>query len=157
MALDATNATMQAIVWQGMPYSMSVQNVSIPTIMNETDVIVRVTSSAICGTDLHTYHGYYGSATVPWVMGHEAIGFIESVGDSVHTLFEGDYVVIPDSVNTGHLELAPSAGPAFGLGPDYAMGEEMGGCQGKFSHRSFWGLVQEADSNYSWVCSCPIR
>lgn len=127
MTYNATNATMQAVVWQGTPYSMAVANVSMPTIMNETDVIVRVSSSAICGTDLHTYHGYYGSAEVPWIMGHEAIGYIQSVGDSVHVLHEGAYVIIPDSVDTGHLELAPAAGPAFGLGDDY--GEDMGGCQ----------------------------
>ncbi|KAL4793090.1 chaperonin 10-like protein [Aspergillus venezuelensis] len=71
----ALNTTMRAVVYSGTPYNMSVMNVPKPTIINETDVVLRITTSAICGSDLHMYHG------------------ISEVGDGVSSLSVGDYVV----------------------------------------------------------------
>ncbi|KAK5678011.1 hypothetical protein LTR17_027681 [Elasticomyces elasticus] len=71
--------------------------------MESTDVIVKMTLSVICGTDLHIYHGLEGG-NPPWVMGHEGLGTVSDVGDAMNTLKVGDYVVIPDSIASGHLE-----------------------------------------------------
>lgn len=95
----------------------------LPSIINQTDVVVRITSSAICGSDLHFYHGFSGSPDVPWGLGHEAIGYVSEIGDAVTALNIGDYVIVPDNADDGHW--GPSHPLSFGVGsPDY------GGLQG---------------------------
>lgn len=119
----ALNATMRGVVFNGNPYEMSVQDVARPTIINQTDVVVRITTSAICGSDLHMYHGVQGGSP-PWVMGHEAMGYISEIGSSVSSLSVGDYVVIPDNVASGHLDMHPPSMDSYGGGAD------LGGLQG---------------------------
>lgn len=103
----ALNATMRGVVYNGSPYEVSVMDVPRPTIINQTDVVVRITTSAICGSDLHMYHGVQGGSP-PWVIGHEALGYISEIGSSVSSLAVGDYVVIPDNVASGHLDMHPT-------------------------------------------------
>lgn len=126
-----TNATMLAMVWNGNPYEMDLLTVPKPSIVNQTDAIIRISSAAICGTDLHTYHGIYGSTEPGWIQGHEAVGYVEAVGSGVNFHRVGDYVVLPDNFGTGHLNLEPGSPFATGLGPDYSNAEYFGGYQGK--------------------------
>ena len=121
----ALNATMRGVVFNGNPYEMSVQDVARPTIINQTDVVVRITTSALCGSDLHMYHGVQGGSP-PWVMGHEAMGYISEIGSAVSSLAVGDYVVIPDNVASGHLDMHPPSMDSYGSGAD------LGGLQGIF-------------------------
>ncbi|KAK1544418.1 alcohol dehydrogenase GroES-like domain-containing protein [Colletotrichum paranaense] len=86
----------------------------VPTITNQTDVVVRITSSAICGSDLHMYHGFGGTPNVPYGFGHEAVGYVSSVGDAISSLEVGDYVIIPDNADDGHW--GPSHPLSFGVG-----------------------------------------
>lgn len=103
MSLNATlAATMRAVAWFGQPYNVSVIDMPVPSIVNQTDAIVRITTSAICGSDLHFYHGYTGAANVPWGLGHEAVGYVSEVGSSISSLQVGDYVIIPDNAHSGH-------------------------------------------------------
>ncbi|KAK6391157.1 hypothetical protein LTR81_026795 [Elasticomyces elasticus] len=74
-----------------------------------------MTLSALCGTDLHIYHGLEGG-NPPWVMGHEGLGTVSDVGNAVDTLKVGDYVVIPDSIASGHLETGSTMSSAEVLG-----------------------------------------
>jgi threonine dehydrogenase-like Zn-dependent dehydrogenase len=127
------NATMRAVLWTGIPYNVSVQDIPRPNIQNPTDVLVRMTAAAICGTDLHTYHGLYGSTDPPWVMGHEGLGIVEQIGDAIQTLRVGDHVIIPDTLDIGHLNMdlakpEASFGNSMGLGPDFG---DYYGCQGE--------------------------
>ena len=119
------NATMRAVAWFGQPYNVSVIDMPVPRILNETDAIVRITSAGICGSDLHFYHGYSGSPNVPWGLGHEGVGYVTEVGSAVSFLQPGDYVIIPDNADDGHW--APQEHPlSFGSGlPGY------GGLQGE--------------------------
>lgn len=131
MAVNATS--MLAVVWNGHPYNMSVETRPKPTIVNQTDAVVRLTSAAICGTDLHVYHGIYGSAQPGWIMGHEGIGYVESIGTGVNHHNKGDYVVVPDNFGTGEFpNLMASTGMTPGYGPDYTEGADVGGCQGMY-------------------------
>lgn len=100
------NQTMRAVAWEGVPLSMSVVDMPMPTLTASTDVIVRM-QAAICGTDLHVYHGVYGSTESSWGMGHEGVGLVEQVGDAVTSLEVGDFVIIPDLLVSGHVELEP--------------------------------------------------
>ncbi|KAL4963500.1 glutathione-independent formaldehyde dehydrogenase [Aspergillus stella-maris] len=113
---------MRAVLWTGIPYNVTVQDVPMPRIQSPTDALVRMTAAAICGTDLHVYHGIYGSSTPPWIMGHEGMGVVEEVGDGVQSLSVGDTVVIPDLLDTGsiNMDLATDwdVGGIIGLGDD---------------------------------------
>jgi threonine dehydrogenase-like Zn-dependent dehydrogenase len=104
--------TMRAVAQLGQAYNVSVINVPLPTILNGTDVIVKINATAICGTDLHTYHVSTGSPESPYTYGHEAIGYITEIGDAVQSLKVGDYVIIPDNVDDGHYSTEPSSSGA---------------------------------------------
>ncbi|KAH8742624.1 hypothetical protein F5883DRAFT_610284 [Diaporthe sp. PMI_573] len=121
---------MRAVVWQGNPYDMAVLDVPRPTLYNATDAIIRITHSAICGTDLHVYHGIYGSTNAPWIMGHEAVGIVDAIGDAVNGFSVGDHVIIPDSITSDRSDVDASAPLAFGLGDDYGPG--LGGLQAEY-------------------------
>ncbi|KAM0812007.1 putative Alcohol dehydrogenase [Seiridium cardinale] len=123
---------MRAVVWEGKPFHMAVKDVPKPTIQRPEDAIVRITTAAICGTDIHTYHGIFGSTKAPWIMGHEAIGVVEEVGSAVNSLSRGDRVIVPDLGDDGHLETHGSLVlnfTAVGMGEDFGTNQ---GCQSEF-------------------------
>ncbi|KAK0368790.1 alcohol dehydrogenase GroES-like domain-containing protein [Colletotrichum limetticola] len=132
--------TMRAVVYHGTPFEMMVQDVAKPTILNETDVVVRVTTSAMCGSDLHIYRGYMGGAP-PWTMGHEAVGYISEIGDAVSSFAVGDYVIVPDTVSVDHLEIEPTSKEYFGFG-NSEIG--LGGLQGRIAE---YARVPFAEAN----------
>lgn len=92
---------MRAVTWQGKQ-TMEVRNVEDPTIIEPTDAIIRITATAICGSDLHLYH--HGGAVLEkgYVVGHEPMGIVEEVGSQVSKLKKGDRVVIPFNIGCGH-------------------------------------------------------
>ncbi|GME35177.1 hypothetical protein M1834_008936 [Neofusicoccum parvum] len=125
----ALNATMRGVVWEGNPFSMVVADLPVPTLEAGTDAVVRVSSSAICGTDLHTYRGIFGGSNVPYSMGHEAVGYISEIGDAVSHLTVGDHVIIADFPDSGHLEMGPEPLEGYGLGDLFG---DLGGCQAEY-------------------------
>ncbi|KAH8433194.1 glutathione-independent formaldehyde dehydrogenase [Aspergillus melleus] len=128
-AVANASALMRGVVWTGNPFNVSVVDLPVPTIESPTDAIVRVSMAGICGTDLHTYRGHYGSAEVPWPMGHEAIGFITELGDAVSSLRVGDRVVVSDTVHVSDPVTEAATSYAFGMGPDRG---DLGGCQSEY-------------------------
>src|SRR5689334_14814957 len=92
---------MRAVVWQGKR-DVRVEDVPDPTIQEPTDAIVRITSSGLCGSDLHLYEVLTPFMTPGDVLGHEPMGIVEAVGTEVHDIRPGDRVVIPFNVACGH-------------------------------------------------------
>ncbi|KRF09149.1 molecular chaperone GroES [Arthrobacter sp. Soil782] len=92
---------MKALTWQGKR-SLSIDNVPDPRIQEPTDAIVRITSTAICGSDLHLYEVLGPFMNKGDILGHEPMGIVEEVGSSVTNLAPGDRVVIPFNVACGH-------------------------------------------------------
>ena len=90
---------MKAVVYKG-PKKVEVKEVENPKIEQSTDVIVKTTSSAICGSDLHMYDGTT-SMESGRIFGHEPMGVVEEVGDSVELIRPGDRVVMPFNVSCG--------------------------------------------------------
>jgi len=90
---------MQAVVYKG-PRDLKVEEVPDPKIEEPTDVIVRITSSGICGSDLHMYDGHT-TAKPGIVLGHEPMGVVEEVGNGVNSIKEGDRVVMPFNIACG--------------------------------------------------------
>ncbi|GAA2559376.1 threonine dehydrogenase-like Zn-dependent dehydrogenase [Neomicrococcus aestuarii] len=92
---------MKALTWQGKR-SVSVEEVPDPRIQEPTDAIVRITSTAICGSDLHLYEVLTPFMDKGDVIGHEPMGIVEEVGSAVTHIKAGDRVVIPFNVSCGH-------------------------------------------------------
>ncbi|WP_042220563.1 zinc-dependent alcohol dehydrogenase [Oceanobacillus manasiensis] len=90
---------MKAVTFQGKE-AMVGKEVDDPTIQKNSDVIVRITASGICGSDLHLYHGGIVPET-DYVVGHEPMGIVEEVGSEVKSLKKGDRVVIPFNIGCG--------------------------------------------------------
>jgi threonine dehydrogenase-like Zn-dependent dehydrogenase len=91
---------MHAMVYRG-PYRIRVEEKEMPTIEHPNDAIVRVTKAAICGSDLHLYHGMMPDTRVGMTFGHEFIGIVEEVGGSVEHLQRGDRVMVPFNIFCG--------------------------------------------------------
>ncbi|UPM45222.1 glutathione-independent formaldehyde dehydrogenase [Halocatena salina] len=90
---------MKAVVYQG-EHEVAVEEVDEPKIENPNDAVIDITTTAICGSDLHMYEGRT-DADPGIVFGHENMGIVEEVGDGVTTLSEGDRIVLPFNVACG--------------------------------------------------------
>src|SRR5215216_5089396 len=91
---------MRANCWHGTK-SVQVEEVPDPKILNARDAIVRITSSAICGSDLHLYGGYVPTMKKGDVLGHEFMGEVVETGPGVSNLRVGDRVVVPFPIACG--------------------------------------------------------
>jgi threonine dehydrogenase-like Zn-dependent dehydrogenase len=92
---------MKAAVWHG-PRDVRVDEVPDPRIEQANDAIIRITSSAICGSDLHLYEVLSPFMEEGDILGHEPMGIVEEVGPEVTHLSPGDRVVIPFNISCGH-------------------------------------------------------
>jgi threonine dehydrogenase-like Zn-dependent dehydrogenase len=90
----------KALVWMGR-HDVQVLEVPDPHILNARDAIVRVTSTAICGSDLHLYNGHVPSMREGDILGHEFMGEVMEVGPRVQKLVPGDRVVVPFAIACG--------------------------------------------------------
>ncbi|GLO67893.1 glutathione-dependent formaldehyde dehydrogenase [Oceanobacillus kimchii] len=91
---------MRAVTYQG-PKKIEIKQVTAPTIEKPDDIIVKITSTAICGSDLHLYQGHF-PLPKGYIIGHEPMGIVEEVGAEVTKVKKGDRVVIPFNVSCGH-------------------------------------------------------
>jgi threonine dehydrogenase-like Zn-dependent dehydrogenase len=125
---------MKAVVLHGVG-DIRLDDVPDPTIQEPTDAIVRLTSSAICGTDLHMVRGTLAGMRAGTILGHEGVGVVEETGPDARNLNVGDRVVIPSTVGCGYCAYCragyyaqcdnanpngPQAGTAFFGGPEAA-------------------------------------
>ncbi|HET9743304.1 MAG TPA: zinc-dependent alcohol dehydrogenase [Terriglobales bacterium] len=122
---------MKAIVFHGIG-DIRLDNVAEPKLQKPNDAIVRLTASAICGTDLHMIRGTMPDMKAGTILGHEGIGIVEEVGSAVRNFKRGDRVVIPSTIACGNCSYCragyyaqcdranpngPEAGTAFFGGP----------------------------------------
>lgn len=92
---------MRALTWQGRR-DVRVETVSDPQLKEPTDVLVRITSTGICGSDLHLYEVMGPYLDPGDILGHEPMGIVEEVGEDVSSLSVGDRVVVPFNISCGH-------------------------------------------------------
>ena len=91
---------MKALVWMGKK-NVEVQRVEDPKILNPRDCIVKITSTAICGSDIHLYNGFIPTLEKGDILGHEFMGEVVEVGRNVRNLRPGDRVVVPFTISCG--------------------------------------------------------
>jgi threonine dehydrogenase-like Zn-dependent dehydrogenase len=127
---------MRAVVWRGVG-DIAVEDVPEPKIKDPTDAVVRLTASAICGTDLHFIRGTLSGMKKGRILGHEGVGIVEELGDNVRNFNVGDRVVICSTIACGYCSYcragyyaqcdhaSPSGETAFYGSPD-----ESGGYDG---------------------------
>jgi threonine dehydrogenase-like Zn-dependent dehydrogenase len=123
---------MKAVVFHGIG-DIRLDNVREPKLEKPTDAIVRLTASAICGTDLHMIRGTMAGMKPGTILGHEGVGVVEEIGSAVRNLKRGDRVVIPSTIACGNCSYCrdgyyaqcdranpngPDAGTAFFGGPE---------------------------------------
>ena len=90
---------MRAVVLN-RPRDVSIEDIGEPSLKNSTDVLIRLTSTAICGSDLHIYEGRLGGGE-RLVIGHEPLGVVEKVGEAVVNILVGDRVTVPTHICCG--------------------------------------------------------
>ncbi|KAK1753843.1 hypothetical protein QBC47DRAFT_461860 [Echria macrotheca] len=148
--------TMRAVVWEGKSFEMAVRDVPRPTIEQPEDAIVRITTAAICGSDLHTYHGVFGSTTPPWQMGHEGVGVVVAVGSATEHFKVGDRVLVPGGADSGFFGVdrtLAEQGPFYGQGPEFGA---LGGTQAEylrvpFADDSLVAIPDDFSSDLDWL------
>lgn len=144
---------MKAVIYRGVG-DVALEKVPDPKIEQPTDAIIRVTASAICGTDLHFLRGTFPGMKEGRILGHEAVGIVEEIGRSVRNFRKGDRIVVPSTVGCGtctycragyHSQCnvanpnGPDAGTVFFGGPDAAGG--LDGLQAEFARIPFAGAT----------------
>lgn len=92
---------MKALVYEGIK-NIKVSEVEDAGIRKADDIVVKVTSTAICGSDLHLYHGLVPNMPKGFILGHETMGIVEEAGPEVTRVKKGDRVIVPFPVACGH-------------------------------------------------------
>ena len=142
---------MKAVVFHG-PKRVRVDDVPEPKINGPRDAIVRVTSTAICGSDLHIYNGFFPQLE-RFVLGHEFMGIVHEVGPGVANLKVGDRVVVPFPIACGSCFFCEHESPVNcersnpeKYGPEGALLDQKGG--GLFGYTKFYGGYDGGQAEY---------
>jgi len=142
---------MKALVFHH-PGKVSVDNVPEPKIKHAEDVILRVTATAICGSDLHIYNGFFPQKR-DMVLGHEFMGIVEEIGSHVTALQVGDRVVVPFPIACGGCFFCQDGLPGHcensnpqKYGPEGGLLDQKGG--GLFGYTDFYGGYDGGQAEY---------
>lgn len=125
------DSTMRALVYHG-PGDKRLDEVPRPNLVADTDVIVRVTKTTVCGTDLHILHGDVPSVAVGRILGHEGIGVIDAAGTAVNRFRTGDRVVISCITACGRCENCWRSMPSHCERGGWLLGNTIDGTQAEY-------------------------
>src|SRR6476619_7057370 len=145
---------MKATCWMA-PQKMQVREVPDPQILNKRDAIVKISSTAICGSDLHLYNGFLPMMEPGDIMGHEFMGEVVEVGSGVKNLSVGDRVVVPFPIACGNCNACKAE--AYSLcensNPNRAIAEKMMGHSpaGIFGYTHMLGGYAGGQAEYARV------
>ncbi|MEV6760140.1 zinc-dependent alcohol dehydrogenase [Streptomyces sp. NPDC051105] len=135
---------MKAVTWQGRR-DVRVEDVADPRIEQPTDAVIRITSTGLCGSDLHLYEVLTPFMTPGDILGHEPMGVVEETGAQVTNLRPGDRVVVPFQISCGHCFMC-SAGLMTQCETTQVTGEGMGAAL--FGYTRLYGAVPGAQAEY---------
>ncbi|WP_255947169.1 alcohol dehydrogenase catalytic domain-containing protein [Streptomyces odontomachi] len=135
---------MKAVTWQGRR-DVRVETVPDPTIKEPTDAVVRITSSGLCGSDLHLYEVLTPFMTPGDILGHEPMGIVEETGSQVPGLKAGDRVVMPFQIACGHCFMCTTGLPTQ---CENTQVKEHGMGAALFGYTELYGRVPGAQAEY---------
>lgn len=142
---------MKAICWYGK-HDVRVMQVPDPKILNPRDAIIRITSTAICGSDLHLYNGYIPTMEEGDILGHEFMGEVVEVGPAITNLNPGDRVVVPFTIACGNCFYCKRElwSLCDNSNPDPAMLETLAGYSGSglFGYSHMYGGFAGGQAEY---------
>ena len=145
---------MKAVCWYGA-HDVRVESVREPKLMNRQDAVVKVTLTAICGSDLHLYDGYIPNMHKGDILGHEFMGEIVEVGREVNNLKAGDRVVVPFTICCGRCWFCQKGMWALcdNSNPNAAMCEKLYGASGAglFGYSHIYGGFAGGQAQYARV------
>jgi threonine dehydrogenase-like Zn-dependent dehydrogenase len=145
---------MRAVVWHGA-HDVRVDRVPDPHLINPRDAIIRITSTAICGSDLHLYDGYVPTMEEGDILGHEFMGEVVDVGSGVSNLKVGDRVVVPFPIACGHCAMCEDKmySVCENSNPNASMAEKMWGHSpsGIFGYSHLTGGYAGGQAEYARV------
>jgi threonine dehydrogenase-like Zn-dependent dehydrogenase len=146
---------MKAVCWMGVE-DMRVENVPDPEILNPRDAIVRITSTCICGSDLHLYNGYIPTMEQGDIMGHEFMGEVVEVGGAIRDKLKiGDRVVVPFTIACGRCFFCQKQlwSCCDNSNPNYWIAEQMMGYSpsGLFGYTHMMGGYSGGQAQYARV------
>ncbi|MGA5471597.1 alcohol dehydrogenase catalytic domain-containing protein [Streptomyces arboris] len=135
---------MRALTYQGKR-DVRVETVPDPKIQDPTDIIVKITSTGICGSDLHLYEVLGPYLDPGDILGHEPMGIVEEVGPEVHSVAPGDRVVIPFNVSCGHCYMC---GQGLHSQCETTQVRERGSGASLFGYTKLYGQVPGGQAEY---------
>lgn len=149
---DATR-TMKVLTWQGKDH-LCITDMAVPLVTDPHDAIIRVTSVAICGSDLHLYHGEFNGMHQGDVLGHEFMGIVEDIGSEVKQIKKGQRVVVSAVIACGYCEYCQKEqySACDNTNPSKAMEVLVGHrCAGFFGYSHLTGGWQGGQAQYTRV------
>jgi len=145
---------MRALCWYGI-HKVRVENVPDPEIINPRDAIIKITSTAICGSDLHLYDGYIPAMKPGDILGHEFMGEVVDIGKGVENLKKGDRVVVPFTIACGRCYFCQKSlwSLCDNSNPDAWIAEGMYGFTGSglFGYSHIYGGYAGGQAEYARV------
>jgi alcohol dehydrogenase len=160
-AKDVNNRpTMKALVFHG-PHRLALEDRPKPTILQATDAIVRITTTSICGTDLHILKGDIPTIADGRILGHEGVGLVEEVGPSVTGFHRGDKVLISLITSCGRCSFCRKAMYSHCRAGGWLLGNSIDGTQAEyvripFADTGLYHLPAEADDEAAVMLSCIL-
>lgn len=152
--------TMQALVFHG-PHRLALEERPKPTIIQATDAIVRITTTTICGTDLHILKGHVPTITDGRILGHEGVGIVEEVGTHVLGFHQGDKVLISLITSCGRCSFCKKAMYSHCLEGGWRLGNRIDGTQAEyvripFADTGLYRLSPEVPDEAAVMLSCIL-
>ena len=145
---------MRALCWNGT-HKVRVENVPDPEILNPRDAIIKITTTAICGSDLHLYDGYIPAMKPGDILGHEFMGEVVDIGKGVENLKKGDRVVVPFTIACGRCYFCQKSlwSLCDNSNPDAWIAEGMYGFTGSglFGYSHIYGGYAGGQAEYARV------
>jgi len=152
--------TMNALIFHG-PNSLALEDKPKPTIIQATDAIVRITTTTICGTDLHILKGDMPTITDGRILGHEGVGIIEDVGSNVLNFHKGDKVLISLITSCGRCSFCKKGMYSHCRNGGWLLGNSIDGTQAEyvripFADTGLYLLPPDVDDEAAVMLSCIL-
>lgn len=151
---------MKALVFNGTN-DLALEDKPKPILLKDTDAIVRITTTSICGTDLHILKGDVPTIMSGRTLGHEGVGFIDEIGSNVVNFKKGDKVLISLITSCGRCDYCKKAMYAHCLNGGWQLGNSIDGTQAEyvripFADNSLYLLTDELDEESAVLLSCNL-